>query len=130
VKYAFQWLAEHRCDAESRFQGWRIFSQLDCVHSLASEIDFVGQILLRHLSVLEAEPPDFVSNRPHGYAPRRYWTIRHPERNISAATRQNSRALVLKMIGGLNPPSRFVPVEIRTANAAPGKHTQCHPLFG
>lgn len=65
VEYAFERFAEHGSNAKSRFQRRRIFSQLDRVHRLASEVDLFRQLLLRHLSVFEAQSSDFVADRAH-----------------------------------------------------------------
>jgi hypothetical protein len=65
MKYAFERPPEHGGDAEGSFQGWRILSQLNCVHGLASQADLFRQFLLGHLSVLKAQPSDFVSDRAH-----------------------------------------------------------------
>ena len=65
VENAFQGLAEHGSDAESGFQRWRILSLFDGVHGLASDVDLLRQLLLRHLAVLEAQPLDFVADLVH-----------------------------------------------------------------
>jgi hypothetical protein len=65
VKDTFEGLAEHGSDAESGFQCRRILSQLDGIDGLASDVDFVGQLLLGHLAMLEAQPSDFVANVAH-----------------------------------------------------------------
>src|SRR6478752_1815611 len=83
----------------------RVFSLFNGVHGLTGDFDLVGQLLLRHLAVLEAQASYFVANRAH-QAPRRYWMIWQAERMISAVTRMNSRELVLKMIGGWNAPKK------------------------
>lgn len=65
MENGFERLAEDGGDAESGFERWRIFSEFDGVHGLASDVDFFGQLLLGHLAVFEAQAPDFVANPGH-----------------------------------------------------------------
>ena len=54
VEYTFERFAEHSGDLKCDLQRRRIFSLFDCVDRLASNPDFLSQLLLRHLSMLEA----------------------------------------------------------------------------
>lgn len=57
--------AEHAGDAKRRFERRRVLALFNGVHGLASQLDSIGQFLLRHFSVLEAQPPDFIANLGH-----------------------------------------------------------------
>ena len=65
LEHSVEWDTEHRCNAERYFERRRVFAELDGIDGLPSHADPVGELLLRHLPVIEAKPPNCVVNR-HG----------------------------------------------------------------
>src|SRR5215217_5737479 len=78
---------EHLGDAEGRFEGRRVLVLLDGRDSLAGHADPVGQLLLRHLIVVETQPADGVADWGRGHqAVIRNMMILPPSRTSSTTT--------------------------------------------
>ena len=55
--------AEHTCDAERKAEGRNVAAFLQENDGLASASNPIGELLLGHLAVLEAEPADVIGDR-------------------------------------------------------------------
>src|SRR5882672_2920590 len=56
LKHLIDWDTEHLRDSECDLERRRVLAELDRVDRLSSDADLVGEPLLRHLLVLEAQP--------------------------------------------------------------------------
>ena len=75
LKHFFERLAEHVGNPERDLERRRVLASLDRVDRLPRDTDLVGELLLRHLAVVEPQGPDVVADaRPrlrHVQIPRR-----------------------------------------------------------
>ena len=98
-EYVVQRDLEDSGDLEGNLEGWRVFSQLDRVHCLTRQTDGICEFGLGHLTGLEPEPPNLVSDLgrfDHGQTPRRYSTILVTSEASWPSTRPARMALAIQ----------------------------------
>lgn len=75
LKHFFERLTEHMGDPERDLKRRRVLATLDRIDRLPGDTDLVGELLLRHLAVVEPQGPDLITDaRPrlsHVQIPRR-----------------------------------------------------------